>query len=374
MLSKPHMVSIKQPASFLCVQSHRGLSCHRGLRGLNMLRPLQKNIRRVVNQSSCKLKRQGIFKRITIFRQRRNRWKKTLVTDRGAKLIIEELIDLFLAEDAPPLFRNIEIETVNRCNGNCSFCPVGKKRDPRAYCKMSRELFASIINQLRELHYDGSISLYSNNEPLLDARIYEFAAMSKASVPKARIVLFTNGKLLTVEKFQKLIPHLDLLVVNDYTKEGQLHDNVRELKVYWEGNKTYGKEICFNLRKPDVILTTRGGAAPNRTVIPPIRSSCLMLFCQMIVRPDGKLSLCCNDPLGQYTLGDLKTESLVDAWRGNLYKRAREKLRQGRSQLHSCNVCDAFLGMEHFELEKLPCYYSLCPHWNFSAVKGSSPL
>ena len=29
------------------------------------------------------------------------------------------------------LFDHIEIETINRCNGNCDFCPVNHRVDPR---------------------------------------------------------------------------------------------------------------------------------------------------------------------------------------------------------------------------------------------------
>ena len=52
-----------------------------------------------------------------------------------------------------PLFKKIEIETINRCNGICEFCPVNRNEKQRPYHKMSDEMFYSIINQLEKLNY-----------------------------------------------------------------------------------------------------------------------------------------------------------------------------------------------------------------------------
>ena len=43
--------------------------------------------------------------------------------------------------------KEIEIETVNRCNGKCSFCPVNANEPQREYAKMSTELFYKIIQE-----------------------------------------------------------------------------------------------------------------------------------------------------------------------------------------------------------------------------------
>ena len=45
-----------------------------------------------------------------------------------------------------PIFQGIEIETINRCNGSCSFCPINKFEDNRKLKYMESELFYSIID------------------------------------------------------------------------------------------------------------------------------------------------------------------------------------------------------------------------------------
>lgn len=63
----------------------------------------------------------------------------------------------------------------------------------------------------------------------------------------------------------------------------------------------------------------------------------------MIVRPDGKVSLCCNDPLGKYSLGDLNEQSIKEVWYGEQYNTIRNKIISGRKNLDKCNRCDVFL-------------------------------
>jgi MoaA/NifB/PqqE/SkfB family radical SAM enzyme len=105
-----------------------------------------------------------------------------------------------IAMKGVPLFKLVEIETINRCNGVCEFCPVNKKVDPREKKVMTLDLFRSIISQLRDMDYDGGLSLFSNNEPLLDERIVELSEYARNALPKARIHMYSNGTLFTIEK------------------------------------------------------------------------------------------------------------------------------------------------------------------------------
>lgn len=47
--------------------------------------------------------------------------------------------------DNVDLFLRIDIETINRCNGTCPFCPVNAKAEQRPYAKMSEDLFKKNI-------------------------------------------------------------------------------------------------------------------------------------------------------------------------------------------------------------------------------------
>lgn len=61
----------------------------------------------------------------------------------------------------------------------------------------------------------------------------------------------------------------------------------------------------------------------------------------LIIRPDGKISLCCNDALGKYTLGDVNNQSIDEIWNSEEYQKIRnEMLYNGRKNLLLCKNCD----------------------------------
>lgn len=242
------------------------------------------------------------------------------------------------------LFDHIEIETINRCNGNCSFCPVNRHHDPREKAVMTRELFRNIVDQLAEMDYSGRFTTFSNNEPLLDDRLIEFNRYARERLPHARMHLFTNGTLLTLDKFIALSDILDELIIDNYQQDLELIKPCREIEQYCAEHPKLRRKVTIVLRKPNEILTSRGGNAPNRKQIPDYgKDRCVLPFRQMIVRPDGKVSLCCNDAIGKYTLGDLTRESLKEVWFGPKFEKVRQCLYEGRENWGECRHCDAFL-------------------------------
>ena len=107
----------------------------------------------------------------------------------------------FLSAETIPDFYTIEMETNNRCNNDCAFCPVNRNNDTRKPQVMEEDIFFTIIDQLRAMDYHGHISLFSNNEPLLDGRILKFVELTKKLLPNAPQHLCTNGILLDGKKF-----------------------------------------------------------------------------------------------------------------------------------------------------------------------------
>ncbi|MBP2633279.1 MAG: radical protein, partial [Firmicutes bacterium] len=102
-------------------------------------------------------------------------------------------------------------------------------------------------------------------------------------------------------------------------------------------------KVTIVLRKPHEILSSRGGDAPNRekVCLYPY-AKCVLPFKQLIIRPDGKVSLCCNDPLGKNTLGDASKDMLIDIWNNDRFKMVRQCLFNGRENWNHCIYCDAF--------------------------------
>lgn len=242
------------------------------------------------------------------------------------------------------LFHHVEIETINRCNGVCSFCPINCLIDPREKKVMSEDLFHKIIDELATLNYSGRLALFSNNEPLLDSRIVEFHRYARQKLPNARMHLYTNGTLLDLEKFLALLEVLDELIIDNYQQDLELIPASKMIVEYAKQHPEIKEKVTIVLRKPNEILTSRGGDAPNRTQVNiQEHISCVHPFQQLIIRPDGKLSLCCNDPLGKCTLGDVSENTLIDIWQSETYNRLRQSIAEGRENFEHCKNCDVFV-------------------------------
>jgi len=239
--------------------------------------------------------------------------------------------------------KKIEIETINRCNGECSFCPVNRHVESRPYALMTKELFDSIMRQLSEMSYRETLYFHSNNEPLLDSRIVELTARARAALPNAKLALWTNGALLDPARLDALGGVLNAIVVDNYNDQLTLNDSVKTIVEHCERNRYLQNIVEIRMRRTNELLTTRGGNAKNRTQMRPLLSPCIAPFEQLVIRPDGKISLCCNDALGENTMGDLTNDSITDVWNGELFRAMRSMLLHGRKHLIPCHGYDAFV-------------------------------
>ena len=256
---------------------------------------------------------------------------------------IGNMISNIISYEDFPIFDGIEFETINRCNGTCSFCPVNKYDDPRPMKKMSEELFKRLIKELKEMDYRGRVAMYSNNEPFLDSRIIEFTKYARKELPNVFLYIFTNGTLLNVEKFQEIIKYIDFMCLDlYYDDEKELSaPNIVDIIKYCENNNICDKVMIQTINRK-AIRNNRGGDSKNRHQVYQPKAPCILPFTQFIVRPDGKVSLCCNDPLGEYTMADLNEVTIKEAWNSELYKAIRDKLKVTRQNITKCATCDNY--------------------------------
>ena len=241
-----------------------------------------------------------------------------------------------------PLFYRVELETQNRCNGVCSFCPANKNADTRSYAKMTEELYEKIINELHELDYSGGLSLFCNNEPFLDTRLEDFAKTARELLPNAFIEVFSNGTVLKLDRFKKIIPYLDRLIIDNYNDKLKLNEPTKAIMAYLKENPGLKSKVSIHMRRETGLLSSRGGQAPNNKKKKALPISCLLPFYHLYIRPDGKIGLCCVDALYKHTLGDVSEQSLKEIWYSERYSDIRAAIRKGRENMEVCRFCDSF--------------------------------
>lgn len=235
----------------------------------------------------------------------------------------------------------VQMETHNRCNNDCNFCPVSIGNDIRKYHKMSEELFIKIINDLSELNYKGMLSLFDNNEPFLDKRILKFFKIAKEKLPDAFHYIMTNGLVVTLDDYIESCKYLDMFLIDNYNDNGELNSNTKIIYDFCIKNPEYNKKTVILMRSKNEFLTSRAGNSPNRkSSLKKVPYLCSLPLHQFHIRPDGKVSLCCCDAYGQMTLGDLTKNTVKEIWNSKLFNRLQMSLLKGRNSINICKYCD----------------------------------
>jgi len=256
--------------------------------------------------------------------------------------LTDKYIEYFNKHNPLPFI--VSIETINRCNNTCSFCPANINFEKRPLKIMELELFYKIIDDLEAINYDGYISLHINNEPFMDKRIIDLFKYVKRKLKKAKTLMFTNGLLLNIEKFNSIYKYIDVMIINNYSTQYKLHSNLEELYKYIKNNKAKFKniDVTIQLRYLNEILTNRAGTSPNKKIKEKkiIKEKCLMPYTDLTIYPDGQVGLCCSDTQEITDLGNLKEYSIMDIWNGEKLKDIRSKMNNGRNNLDFCKYCD----------------------------------
>lgn len=251
-------------------------------------------------------------------------------------------IAYFMNAETVPLFQNVMIETINRCNGICDFCPANRNHEQRPYKKMDTNMYYMVIQELKKLSWQGKLFLCVNNEPFLDNRIVDFAIYAKGQLKNVKIVFITNGTLLNTETVEAIIGSVDELIINDYSEQYRLSPNIKSIYKHFKKNMAPKKiSITINRRYNKEILANRAGAAPNKLQKNNhVTTPCIYPFTDLIIFPDGKVGMCCNDCNENSSYGDITKNSLFDIWQNNKFKDLRKNMAEGRNHHFLCKKCD----------------------------------
>ena len=87
------------------------------------------------------------------------------------------------------------------------------------------------------------------------------------------------------------------MIIDNYNDYGNMNDKIKIINDLCEKNEYYKSKTKIVMRKQNEVLFSRGGNAPNTKNSTTLDMSCILPFKQIVIRPDGKLSLCNNDEL-----------------------------------------------------------------------------
>jgi MoaA/NifB/PqqE/SkfB family radical SAM enzyme len=257
----------------------------------------------------------------------------------------------------------IELETSTYCNRRCSWCPNSKYKRSQLRNFISFNLFMKIINDLKEINYDGQLALHNYNEPLLDPNLYKYLGIIKTKLPKAKVVLFTNGdyfEKIVLKKLEKngvfsICISLHDAIGKDNYKE-VLFNNLKKIgkedyrlkdvsDVFGRKYKidSSGMQIIYYVPNPKM-MTSRGGIIKNLE-----KSNknifCFLPFSSSAIDYRGNMKICCevypennlHKKIG--LIGNLKKKSFSDLWFSNKYNLLRKSFLSNNIKNRLCLKC-----------------------------------
>jgi hypothetical protein len=265
----------------------------------------------------------------------------------------------------------IEIETHSYCNRRCGYCPnvVGDRLGDNK--RMDPALFSGVVRDLAEVEWAGNFVLTSYNEPLADRIILERIAEAHAALPKARMMIYTNGDYLTPQYVQDLTEAgLDYMHISIHMNAADVYSDIYGLDRIAEVTTRMGipakfKKIKNNEfivaraphRKMEIELRAinywkhgkdRGGLIQNMPVPQEARRlPCYFPFEYMHIGFEGNIVPCChirsdNEVHRPYRTGNLRDfPSLFQAYASTKLAGWRRHLISNKPKEGPCATCTA---------------------------------
>ena len=284
----------------------------------------------------------------------------------------------------------IQVQTINRCNAACEFCPYPYTVHLQEKRIMDDALYAKIVDECtaeKDLH---DFVPMSKNEPLLDIKMEQRVAQFRAKAqPHQMVELVTNGSGLTPARAQRLMDAgVDLITVsvnasNEATYgrvmvglswkqvmnnlEALSKMNLAMVNIYLrfvadQHNKTELNSFRkrwkhFNLFQFNI--NNRAGTVRNYAMmamkyngfISQLRRAaghrvypvCPYVFSMAHILENGDVPMCSNDWANREILGNLKTQTLREIYNSPRMNQIRELMSAGKfEEIDACRSCSFY--------------------------------
>ena len=269
----------------------------------------------------------------------------------------------------------VQIETTIACNAECPFCSHSTlTRRPR---RMHDDVWRKIIDETRGLGVTYRPFLI--NEPLSDMRLGEIMRYIRQD-DTAKIEINSNGELLKKERAREILDAgIDVIrfSIDGFSEETFLKSRVGldyDLTVYRTARfikmaremggagrievRMIDMDYNKHEQQPFIDFWTKVGADaivtdlylwPWEPGVKPVQLPCKKVLNEMFFYVNGKATICCWDSHERGVVGDVTREHVLDIWKGEVNRRYRALLAEGRrSEILLCSRCEAYKD-HHFE-------------------------
>lgn len=297
--------------------------------------------------------------------------------------------------DAPPAPRSVKIELTGKCNYRCGFCAL-RTREVQPKGDMDFELFKRITKEMRGAGVE-EIGLFYLGESFMSPKLLVDACKYlKSELQMPYVFLTSNASIATPAAVEEVMAAgLDSLKWSvNAADEAQfaevmgvkpklMRDALENIKIAWHirrgcGYKTglFASSIQYDGEQQERMkalldehilpyvdqhyflpLYSMGSMATQREAelgyrptagnqgrIGALRDPlpCWSAFTEGHVTADGSLSACCFDAKATWKMGDLNTQSFMEAWNSESFKQLRRAHLQKDVSGTVCEACVAY--------------------------------
>jgi len=293
--------------------------------------------------------------------------------------ITERIDRITLLTDAyrsatPPVPRSVKIELTARCDFQCFFCASHMRL--RAKDEIDPSFFRRIVREMRELGVE-ELGLFYLGESFTCRWLAEAVRFAKRECGYPYVFLTTNGRMATPERVRACITAgLDSLKFSfNFSDPEQFHEVTRVRAAdFWTVEENlrqarrvrdeveaetghrcglYASSIRYDDAQHERMASAVARIAPyvdehywlplygqagltsgargtvptagNQGRIGALRKPlpCWSLFTEGHITYDGRLSACCFDHDGRFSMGELEREPFMQAWHSEPFQRLR---------------------------------------------------
>lgn len=270
-------------------------------------------------------------------------------------------------QDAP---FTIQIELAEGCNihvprsdgtkGLCEHCGLNAiRKGPGDYKFMTVETAETVAMQIAAADWNSQLLFAMHGEPSMNPKMVEILAVFRKYLPRAYMVMLTNGggfikpgrlkaafdagiNVVAFDDYDdaELVGRVDFAAggvpVKHYPADKDANPHHRTKKQY----VVVIDDIKTSTKGNHSVLNNHAGSGmpPNKDFW---GKKCAKPFRELGIRWDGTVSGCCVDWRNQVEVGNVCETQMLDLWNGPVFNAMRRILIKGdRQEIDLCSGCD----------------------------------
>ena len=227
--------------------------------------------------------------------------------------------------------RSLAIEVTTHCNRTCYYCPQSVDRlKPR---RIELNLYLRILERIEEIKWNGPLDFHFYNEPLLEKNLESLVKIARAVCPKAIPRIFSNGDILTEKRMCSLI---DTGVVNFNITRHPPYEKDWDRRIEHLATQ-YPQYLQWTCIEETPLSNRTGLVIPHH--VQNLEAGCFAPSVNLHIDIDGRYLYCCCDYNRQHVMGNVRENSILDAWNHPFYKQVRREVNRGNPTINICRAC-----------------------------------